>query len=139
MNAVDTNVFVYFFDDEEPAKQAQATALLDQLVQPPSETVLLWQVAGELLSCLRRWQWAGNRSDADVNADIRNILAMFPLAFPTNNVILRSLDLSSRYSLSHWDSMLVAACIEARVQTLYSEDMDDGATYDSVQIVNPFR
>jgi hypothetical protein len=29
MNAVDTNVFVYFFDDEEPAKQAQATALLD--------------------------------------------------------------------------------------------------------------
>jgi len=98
MNAVDTNVFVYFFDDEEPAKQAQATALLDQLVQPPSETVLLWQVAGELLSWLRRWQWAGNRSDADVNADIRNILAMFPWAFPTKNVILRSLDLSSRYS-----------------------------------------
>ncbi len=85
--------------------------------------MLLWQVAGELLSCIRRWQWAGNRSDADVNADIRNIPAMFPLAFPTNKVILRSLDLSSRYSLSHWDSMLVAACIEARVQTLYSEDI----------------
>ena len=139
MNAVDTNVFVYFFDDEEPAKQAKATELLDRLVQPPSETVLLWQVAGESLSCLRRWESAGKRSDADVDADIQDILAMFPLAFPTKEVILRALDLHSRYSLSHWDSMLVAACIEAGVDTLYSEDLDDGATYDSVEIVNPFR
>ena len=139
MNAVDTNVFVYFFDDEEPAKQAKATELLDRLVQPPSETVLLWQVAGESLSCLRRWESAGKRSDADVDADIQDILAMFPLAFPTKEVILRALDLHSRYSLSHWDGMLVAACIEAGVDTLYSEDLDDGATYDSVEIVNPFR
>ena len=139
MNAVDTNVFVYFFDDEEPAKQAKATELLDRLVQPPSETVLLWQVAGESLSCLRRWDSAGKRSDADVDADIQDILAMFPLAFPTKEVILRALHLHSRYSLSHWDGMLVAACIEAGVDTLYSEDLDDGATYDSVEIVNPFR
>ena len=42
-------------------------------------------------------------------------------------------------SISHWDSMLVAACVDARVDTLYSEDMQAGATYDSVEIVNPFR
>jgi len=35
--------------------------------------------------------------------------------------------------------MLFAACVEAGVDTLYSEDMDDGAAYDSVEIVNPFR
>ncbi len=35
--------------------------------------------------------------------------------------------------------MLVAACIEAGVTTLYSEDMADGADYDGVRIVNPFR
>lgn len=75
MNAVDTNVYVYFFDDDEP----------------------------------------------------------------TNNVIPRSLDLTTRYSLSHWDSMLIAACLEAGVETLYTEDMDDGAAYDGVKIVNPFR
>ena len=28
MNAIDTNVLVYFVDDHEPAKQAQATQLL---------------------------------------------------------------------------------------------------------------
>ena len=124
---------------KNPRSRRKATELLDRLVQPPSETVLLWQVAGESLSCLRRWESAGKRSDADVDADIQDILAMFPLAFPAKEVILRALDLHSRYSLSHWDSLLVAACIEAGVDTLYSEDLDDGATYDSVEIVNPFQ
>ncbi len=139
MNAVDTNVFVYFFDHEEPTKQTQATELLDRLVQRPTETVLLWQVAAELLSCLRRWDATGKRSSADVVSDIHDVLAMFPLVFPTKDVILRALDLHSRYSLSHWDSMLVAACIEARVDTLHSEDLDEGTRYDSLEIVNPFR
>jgi predicted nucleic acid-binding protein len=63
---------------------------------------------------------------------------MFSLTLPTQNVIALSLDLSPRYSLSHWDSMLLAACIEAGVDMLYSEDLDAGMTYDSVTVVNPF-
>jgi hypothetical protein len=50
MNAVDTNIFIYGLDDSEPAKQAKAQGLIAGLVQSPVETVLLWQVAGELLS-----------------------------------------------------------------------------------------
>ncbi len=139
MNAVDTNVFVYFFDDDEPSKQTKATELLEGLVHSASQTILLWQVAGEVLSCLRRWQSMGKVSGDDVAANIRDVMAMFPLSIPTGNIIPRSLDLTSRYSLSHWDSMLVAACLEAGVETLFTEDMDDGAEYDSVKIVNPFR
>jgi predicted nucleic acid-binding protein len=40
--------------------------------------------------------------------------------------------------LSHWDSLLVAACQETGVTRLYSEDMQHGADYDGVKIVNPF-
>lgn len=53
---------------------------------------------------------------------------LFPLA----------MQLYSRYSLSHWDSLLVAACQEAGVTSLYSEDMQHGANYDGVMIINPF-
>jgi len=35
-------------------------------------------------------------------------------------------------------SLLVAACQEAGVARLYSEDMQDGADYDGVKVVNPF-
>jgi len=46
--------------------------------------------------------------------------------------------LRSRFSLSHWDSMLLAACEVSGVSTLYSEDMAAAMDYDGVTIVNPF-
>ena len=59
MNAVDTNVLVYFVDADEPAKQAKAIELLERLGNEASEMVLPWQVAAEFLSCLRRWENEG--------------------------------------------------------------------------------
>jgi predicted nucleic acid-binding protein len=44
----------------------------------------------------------------------------------------------SRFSLSHWDTLLLAACKQASVTTLYSEDLTAGMNYDGVTIVNPF-
>ena len=138
MNAVDTNVFVYSVDVDEPSKRTNARELLQQFLVNPPETILLWQVIGEFLNCLRRWERQGRISAADVEDNIRDVLTGFPIALPTTNIIPLSLSLSSRYSLSHWDSMLIAACVEAGVDRLYSEDLDDGMTYDSVTIANPF-
>src|SRR5262249_45178005 len=86
MNAVDTNVLVYALDDNEPVKQAKARELLDRLVQPPIETLLPWQVTGELLHCLRRWEAAGRITPADVQAHFHDLLSMFPLSIPSDKV-----------------------------------------------------
>lgn len=138
MNAVDTNVFVYALDADEQEKQPKAIDLIDRLSAAPSETVLLWQVAGEFLSCMRRWESAGRIASADVEANLIDLLATFPLVLPSPAVLKRSLELGRRFSLSHWDSMLIASCQEGGVDTLYSEDMDDGTVYDSMRLVNPF-
>jgi predicted nucleic acid-binding protein len=112
--------------------------LLDGLTQQSGETVLLWQVAGEFPSCLCRWEAAGRMSAADVEANFRDVLAMFPLRLPAAACFATSFALRSRYSLSHWDSMLLAACKEAGVDVLYTEDLSAGADYDGVKVVNPF-
>jgi predicted nucleic acid-binding protein len=138
MNAVDTNVFVYSLDVHEPAKQAKARALLAGLVAAQPGTILLWQVAGELLSVLRNWEAKGRVSRANVEANFRDLFAMFPLTLPGPQVFARYFDLYSRFSLSHWDAMLLAACKEAGVTTLYSEDMGAGTNYDGLTVVNPF-
>jgi predicted nucleic acid-binding protein len=44
----------------------------------------------------------------------------------------------SRFSLSHWDFMIIAACLESSVQTLYTEDLGY-STIDGLKIVNPFQ
>jgi predicted nucleic acid-binding protein len=138
MNAVDTNVLVYHVDADEPAKRPQAIELLDRLGKAQVETVLLWQVAAEFLSCLRRWENEGRTSRQDTLAYLNAVEPMFRCVLPSQGILRKSLDLSSRYSLSHWDSMLVAACIDAGVRTLYSEDLGDRVEYDSVKVINPF-
>jgi predicted nucleic acid-binding protein len=138
MNAVDTNVFVYSLDASDPVKQAKAQQLLDGLAQKPAETLLPWQVAGELLNWLRKWESAGRLTPADVEAHFHDFVPMFPLAIPNAQVFQISFELRSRFSLSHWDRMLLAACKGAGVTTLFSEDMDAGTNYDGLTIVNPF-
>ena len=134
MNAVDTNVYGYTIDADEPIKQAKAIALLDRLGLVPAETIILWQVAGELLGQLRRFEAKGKLTPEAVATGFQRFRASFTIRMPTDAIF----DLRSRFSLSHWDSMLLAACKEAGVMTLYSEDMAAGMNYDGVTIVNPF-
>jgi predicted nucleic acid-binding protein len=138
MNAVDTNVFVYAFDSREPIKKAKAQELLDRLSLVPKESLLMWQVAGEFLARLRKWESAGRITGDDVDDHFGDVIGMFELRIPTRSIFAVSFGLHSRYSLSHWDSMLLAGCKEAGVDLLYTEDLADGADYDGVKIVNPF-
>jgi predicted nucleic acid-binding protein len=117
MNAVDTNVLVYALDVTEPVKSAQARALLQQLKGP--SLIVPWQVAVEALSCLRRWESAGRISRFNVESYLQTYLLLLPIAMPSVGILAMSLQLSSQYSLSHYDSLLIAACNEAGVTTLY--------------------
>jgi predicted nucleic acid-binding protein len=138
MNAVDTNVFVYAIDVEDPTKQVTAYQLIQELAVDGGSTIILWQVACEFLSNLRRWEATGRITKAKVDLYFRNVLRLYPLVVPTDKVLSVYFELRSRFSLSHWDTILIAACKEAGVTTLYSEDMDHKADYDGVVIVNPF-
>jgi len=138
MNAVDTNVYLYAIDADEPAKQAQAIALFDRLVLQPSETVLIWQVAAEFLSQLRRWESKGKLTAEEVQTTFHRFNALFPLRLPIEGVFRLAFDLHSHFALSHWESMLLAACKAAGVTTLYSEDMDSGTDYRGLRTINPF-
>lgn len=138
MNAVDTNVFVYALDRTELVKQGKAQALLQRLASSPTPTYLLWQVLGELVRKLRQWKDAGTLTPQEFDGHIRSARAMFTIRLPTDAVLDHALDLADRYSLSHWDSMLLGACVEAGVTTLHTEDMGSPRTIDSIQLVNPF-
>lgn len=138
MIAIDTNILVYAIDNDAPIKQAKSLDLLSRLRQVPGSTILLWQVAAELLSVLRKRQSKGRITSTEVETHYRQYGMMFPLVVPGPRVIATYFDLHARFSLSHWDSMLLAACKHAGVTTLYSEDMDAGTDYDGLAVVNPF-
>ena len=133
MNAVDTNILIYVNDPRDRAKQAVAASLMSTL----TDGVLVWQVACEYLAASRKLEQLGyDRKQA--YQYIRDLQQVWYTALPTWTVIDRAEDLMNRFSLSHWDSMIVAACLEANVQILYTEDFGYSAI-DGLKIVNPFK
>ena len=61
------------------------------------------------------------------------------IEFDLNLLILAS-DLRISYTLSFWDSLVVASALVAGAETLYSEDMHDGLIVaQKFTIINPFK
>jgi predicted nucleic acid-binding protein len=135
MNAIDTNLLVYAFDLDETIKGPKAVTLIESA--PLGETVLLWQVACELSAVLTR---IGSRSRniPDRRAAIDSIRARFPLIPPTPAVFESSWRLRDEHQMSFWDALLLAACLDAGVTRLYTEDLQSRPVIEGVEIVNPF-
>lgn len=138
MNAIDTNVFVYAFDASEPVKQGKARAFIENIFASAEATIVPWQVAVELLARLRKWEVAGMMTAEDVEKRFDEFLNVWSLRLPTPKIFAASFQVRKRHFLSHWDSLLIAACQEAGVERLYSEDMQHGTDYDGVHVENPF-
>jgi len=49
-----------------------------------------------------------------------------------------ALSISNRYGFSIWDSLIVAAAVEAHCSNLLTEDLQHGQLVDGVRIENPF-
>ena len=133
MNAVDTNILIYVHDPRDANKQEIAAALVSNLI----DGVLIWQVACEYLAASRKLELLGyDKSQA--YQYIRDLQQVWYTALPTWNIIDRAEELMKRFSLSHWDSMIIAACLEVNVQTLYTEDFGY-EVIDDLKIINPFK
>ncbi len=133
MNAVDTNVLFYARDFRDIRKQHIAEGLVSSL----TDGVLLWQVACEYLYSIRKLKARGF-SRAQAVADVEIMRASWKTALPKWETLDHAVRLRSAHGLSFWDSLLVAACLDARVTTLYSEDFQSGIQVESLRIVNPF-
>jgi predicted nucleic acid-binding protein len=138
MNAIDTNVLLYSIDRHEPIKQHKAQQLLQQLRTAPEPTILLWQVLGELTQQLRRWRDQGKLTPAEFSQHIQAFRHLFPLVLPVEEVFDAAQDLAGRFSLSHWDSMILGACKVAGETRLYTEDIGAPRVIDRIELINPF-
>jgi predicted nucleic acid-binding protein len=133
MNAVDTNILIYVHDPREKKKQDIASDLVVNL----ADGVLVWQAVCEFLSASRKLAALGYDFDQAVK-DIRALMTQWTTALPSWQILDRAVSLLQRYSLSYWDSMLIAACLEAGVETLYSENFSGYDEIDGLKIINPF-
>ena len=136
MNAVDTNVLIYSIDALDAAKRRCAVDLIESL--PETDTVIPWQVACEVAAVMRTMAASG-KFRGDYAEAVASLRSCFPIALPQHSTLERSLRIQVQSQVSPWDALLIAACADAGVTRLYSEDMQSQPVIDGVALVNPFK
>lgn len=133
---VDTNVLVYAHDTTEPEKQAIAETWVTQLWQEHTGRTSL-QVLNELYVTLTRKISRKIPAD-DAWRSVQQLFAWNPQA--TNPQMMScAREIETRYRLSWWDSLIVAAAQLQDCTTLLTEDLKHGMDFDGVRVRNPFR
>lgn len=62
----------------------------------------------------------------------------FPPIETSATVLIDAAGLSADHKLGSWDAVILAAAARAGCRLLLSEDLQDGVTWSSVTVANPF-
>ena len=133
-NFIDTNVFIYLFDETDAAKRQCAERLVHRNLEYGSGCIS-YQVVQETMNVVTRKLGATAESAQRLLDEI-----LIPLwqVNPTPALYRRGLRLHDRYAFSFYDSLIVAAALEAGCIRLYSEDLQHGQQIQRLTIQNPF-
>lgn len=130
----DSNVLVYLFDDDSPAKQSRARELI---AETSGTLVLSVQILGEFFHVVtRRLRRPLSRAQALYATENLQEFEVWPIhRFLVHSAMRRSI--ASR--LSYWDSLIVETAIEAGATVLLTEDLQDGQMFGGLRVLNPFH
>jgi predicted nucleic acid-binding protein len=130
----DTNLFLYAYSraEEDRDKREHAREIFGQF-----RPVISPQVIQEFIAAALRKPIMGiNESKLD---EFLSLCAVYRLQPLTLNDLLYATALRRRFSLSHWDSSILAAAHASGCFILFSEDLQHGFQLDHLRIVNPFK
>jgi len=136
MNAtkfLDTNILLYAYDLDAPAKRAVALQLVEQGWTSPGDTAISVQVLQEILVNL------GKRGVAQAEATrIIRDFAAWPVVDNTLDLLHAALEEQARWKISLWNSLVLAAARASGASELITEELNHGQDYGGVRVLNPF-
>jgi predicted nucleic acid-binding protein len=130
---LDTNILLYAYDLDALAKRSGAMAIVEEAWRQPERIALSVQVLQEFhVNFVRSGRQVAEATlivgDFSSWIVIENSLTLFQLG----------LWLQSRWQISLWDAMILAAAESSGARELLSEDLHHGQKYGLVSVINPF-
>ncbi len=131
---VDSNIWLYaFIEGDDGDKSAIAGALLQER---EINLIISAQVVNEVcVNLLKRDIFTEER----LYRLIESFYEKYAVSELSKAVLLSASQLRQQYSLSFWDSLIIASALNVRASILYTEDMQHGLIiHEHLQVVNPF-
>ena len=125
---IDSNVVLYLFSSDT-VKADRAESLLQ------SGGLISVQVLNEVASvCLRKLKMSWEEIDT-VLETLKSTCEVLPVTLASHE---KAVGLAKRFQISLYDANIAATAILCGADTLFSEDLQNGMSMESVTVVNPF-
>lgn len=127
----DTNVCLYALHAETPHKADRAMSIL--ALNPTISTQVLGETARTMLMKFRY-------TPDETGRHLRFLSDRCNVEQLETGDFISSLAIFQRYSISWWDSLIVAVALRSNCSLLLTEDLQDGSRIDDrLTIMNPFK
>jgi predicted nucleic acid-binding protein len=133
---LDTNIFIYTFDLQSPQKATRAENLIADALGS-GMGMISYQVAQEFVAVARK-PFQNPMSFEQIERYWVTTLRPLLAVHSSPGLFIRAIDLARRDQLAWYDSLIVAAAIQADCEVLYSEDLQHGRRFGDLVIQNPF-
>jgi predicted nucleic acid-binding protein len=133
---IDTNVFVYSFDDRQPVKKERSLAIIQDGLRT-GMGVISTQVIQEFLNVATE-KFAVPMKPEDSKMYLRLVMNPLCQIYPNSDLYEICLDIKVETGYSFYDSLILAGAIQGGCATLYSEDLQDGQVVRGVRVIDPF-
>lgn len=132
---VDTNVFLYCFDDRVQAKRDRARAWVAWCWKTRSGRVSTQVFSEFYANAVRKFSHVLPAQAA--REELRRLRAWQPWPID-EDTIEGAWHLQDHHSLSYWDALVVSSAQRQGCAVLLTEDLQHEQRIDAVRVVNPF-
>ena len=133
---VDSNVLVYAHDQSAGEKQAAAKDLLKRLWKEGSGCLSIQTLQEFSVNVTRK---IPHPLSPTQTRDVIDLLSEWTIHSPEPADVIAALRWQEESQISFWDGMIVQSANELGCDVLWSEDLNDGQSFDGVVIRNPFK
>jgi predicted nucleic acid-binding protein len=134
---IDTNVLIYLFDETDDRKRAIADRLIQTALEAGTASISFQVVQGTLHVVTRKLPSPMTPDGA--KRFLEHVLAPLWRIAPSLALYQHALDVQGRYGYGFYDSLIIAAALDAGCTRLYSEDLQHGQHIEGLTIENPFK
>jgi len=133
----DSNLWLYLFAHGKTSDDINKGNTVKGLLRQSPNLYSSAQVFNEVANVLQKKKFKFSEADTlKILQEIDQLSHCIPL---TKDISYKALALKARYQLSWFDSLIVAAALEAECNLLYTEDLHDGLIIEqTLTVKNPF-
>lgn len=133
---IDTNIFVYAFNNDNPEKNKIAIGLIKSAIIE-HRGCISYQVIQEFINVSTK-KFEVPLSIIDCKKYLDSVLVPLCEVFTSVELYHRALEMMERWQYSFYDSLIITAAVKADCKILYTEDLQHNQRIQSLTIINPF-